>query len=189
MNEIAPIKAQLRSKILAERKLRLSVQQDNDLLGSNLNELVVRHSPKCVATYLSFGTEPSTASFIESLIESGIEVLVPKVSSENELDWFVYDGKSQVSSDYGMPEPDAQVLSSAPLRNADLLVIPSLAVDRLGNRLGRGKGYFDKALAAPEIRNVYAICFESEFLDAIPAEAHDRRVAGVVTERGIHELN
>ena len=189
MNDIALEKAQLRSKILAARASRTNPSTDELALTANLSNLVLQTNPKRVAIYLSFGTEPSTALFIQYLLHRGIEVVVPKVINQDELAWYQYIGMGASTSLLGIPEPDEILHQQTTLEEVELLFIPALAIDRFGNRLGRGKGYFDKELAKVKDIEVFAICFESEFLDDIPAEAHDRRVAGVVTELGIHELN
>jgi len=188
MNDIAQAKAQLRGKILAERSARRHSETDEVNLTKQLLLLVERTKPTRVATYLSFGSEPSTKLFITELLNLKIEVLVPKVTGE-ELTWFRFDGLSAVSSALGMQEPDGSVLERVALQQTDLLVIPALAVDRSGNRLGRGKGYFDRALSAGAIKQSYAICYESEFLETLPSEGHDQKVQTLVTERAIHDLN
>jgi len=188
MNDIAQAKAQLRGKILAERSARRHSETDEVNLTKQLLLLVERTKPTRVATYLSFGSEPSTKLFITELLNLKIEVLVPKVTGE-ELTWFRFDGLSAVSSALGMQEPDGSVLERVALQQTDLLVIPALAVDRSGNRLGRGKGYFDRALSAGAIKQSYAICYESEFLETLPSEEHDQKVQTLVTERAIHDLN
>jgi len=189
MNDIALEKAQLRSKILASRASRSKSASDELALTANLTNLFLQIYPKRVAIYLSFGTEPSTELFIEYLLLKGIEVIVPKVINQHELAWYQYTGIGAKASSLGIPEPDEVLHQQTTLEDVELLFIPALAIDRVGNRLGRGKGYFDKELAKVKDIEVFAICFESEFLDAIPAEAHDRKVTGVVTELGIHELN
>jgi 5-formyltetrahydrofolate cyclo-ligase len=188
MNDIAQAKAQLRGKILAERSARRHSETDEVNLTKQLLLLVERTKPTRVATYLSFGSEPSTKLFITELLKLKIEVLVPKVTGE-ELNWFRFDGLSAVSSALGMQEPDGSVLERVALLQTDLLVIPALAVDRSGNRLGRGKGYFDRALSGGAIKQSYAICYESEFLETLPSEEHDQKVQSLVTEQAIHDLN
>jgi 5-formyltetrahydrofolate cyclo-ligase len=188
MNDIAQAKAQLRSKILAERSARTNSETDEVNLTKQLLLLVERTKPTRVATYLSFGSEPSTKLFIKELLNLKIEVLVPKVTGE-ELTWFRFDGLNAVSSALGMQEPDESVLERSALQQTDLLLIPALAVDRSGNRLGRGKGYFDRALLKSAIQQSHAICYESEFLETLPSEDHDQRVHTLVTEQAIHDLN
>ena len=186
MNDIALAKAQLRSKILASRVRR---ESSNQALTANLLELVSQLKVQSVATYLSFGTEPSTTEFISSLLDDGIEVLVPKILPDETLAWYKWDGVSATTSSLGMREPDESKLQAVSIQEADLLIIPALAVDRIGNRLGRGKGYFDRELSVLSDSKVYAVCFEDEVLESIPSEVHDQRVSGVVTEVAIHDLN
>jgi 5-formyltetrahydrofolate cyclo-ligase len=69
------------------------------------------------------------------------------------------------------------------------LFIPALAVDELGNRLGRGKGYFDRELSGLQGVVIYAVVFEGEVLASIPVESHDQRVDGVVTQARIRKIN
>jgi 5-formyltetrahydrofolate cyclo-ligase len=189
MDDIAAAKAQLRKKILSYRGQRTDFAEVENSLSKQLLIQIERYRPERVATYLSFGSEPGTSSFIKELIARDIEVLVPRVTATQELQWFSFDGFSTASSDLGMPEPDAGVLPEVRLRISDVMVIPALAVDQLGNRLGRGKGYFDRELSKMMNRNIFAVCYESEFLASIPHEEHDQRVSAVVTEVAIHELN
>lgn len=186
MNDIALAKAQLRSKILASRAGR---ESSNKALTANLLELVSQLKVQSVATYLSFGTEPSTIDFIVSLLRNGIEVIIPKVLPDETLAWYKWDGVSSTTSNLGMKEPDESKLQAVSVQEADLLLIPALAVDRMGNRLGRGKGYFDRELSLLSGSKIYAVCFEDEVLESLPSEDHDQRVSGAVTEVAIHELN
>jgi len=186
VNDNALAKAQLRSKILASRVGR---ESSNQALTTNLLELVLQLDAQSVATYLSFGTEPSTTEFISSLLDDGIEVLVPKILPDETLAWYKWDGVSSITSSLGMNEPDESKVQAISIQEADLLIIPALAVDRMGNRLGRGKGYFDRELSVLSGSKVYAVCFEDEVLESLPSEVHDQRVSGVVTEVAIHELN
>jgi 5-formyltetrahydrofolate cyclo-ligase len=69
------------------------------------------------------------------------------------------------------------------------LFIPALVVDETGNRLGRGKGYFDRELSGLQGLVVYAVVFENEVLASVPVESHDQRVDGVVTQEQIRKIN
>jgi 5-formyltetrahydrofolate cyclo-ligase len=188
MNEIALAKAQLRSKILADRNQRQWSAVDESSLISHLLSLVERMKPARIATYISFGKEPDTRVFIDELVARGTAVLVPKVTG-SDLVWFSYDKAQLSESKLGISEPNQGNPIQVDLLPSDLLLIPALAVDNSGNRLGRGKGFFDKALANLASNVVYAICFESEFIAELPSEEHDRKVQGVVTEAAIHDLN
>ena len=169
MNEISLAKATIRKQILEARK---GSNPSNQELTANLLAVVEQYKPQRVGTYLSYPTEPSTTEFIESLISRDITVLVPETVGENELVWH------EVVSGY-----------ETTLTSGDLLFIPALAVDETGNRLGRGKGYFDRELSDLEGVVIYAVVFEGEVLESVPVESHDQRVHGVVTQVQIRKIN
>ena len=86
---------------------------------------------------------------------------------------------------FGLLEPAGPRLGPGALAAADVVVVPALAVDRRGARLGRGRGYYDRALAHARPGAVLvAVVFDDELVDALPAEPHDRRVSAVVTPSG-----
>jgi len=166
MNDIALRKQSLRTEILSKRKDLALVHKD--LFTENLLALVQDIRPKRVVVYEAFGSEPETRDFIEKV---NLPVVIP-VTLESTLDFHYRDSN----------EPTV-------IQSGDLLLLPALAVDLQGNRLGRGKAYFDKTLAElPEGTTVYAVVYEEELLSAIPHEEHDQRVDGVVTQAGIHKI-
>ena len=169
MNEISLAKATIRKQIL---NLRKSGNQSNQALVENLLAVVKLHNPKRVATYISYPSEPDTKAFIQTLLSEGVTVLVPETLEDGKLSWHEYLKTEEVQLDTG-----------------DLLFVPALAVDELGNRLGRGKGYFDREISSLSDVLVYAVVFENEVLDAVPVEDHDQRVDGVVTQEQIRKIN
>ena len=85
--------------------------------------------------------------------------------------------------------PDGDLLGVDSLAEADLVLVPALAVGADGTRLGRGGGSYDRALArVPADRPVVALLYDGELLPGVPAEAHDRRVTAVVTPSGVRQL-
>jgi 5-formyltetrahydrofolate cyclo-ligase len=80
-------------------------------------------------------------------------------------------------------EPTGPAVATERLRDAAAVVVPALAVDRAGHRLGRGGGFYDRALAAVEIPTV-AVVFDDELMDELPVEPHDVPVGAVLTPRG-----
>lgn len=168
MEEIVQAKALLREQIISARKSRNSYSPD--LFTRNLEKVVAEVNPKRVAIYQAYKSEPQTEDFIKNL---KLPVLVPITVDAENLKW------QQLGS-----------LEETEIASGDLIFIPALAVDKAGNRLGRGKAYFDRALAkVPSDVLIYAVVFAEEFLDEIPVEAHDRQVNGVVSELAVHKIN
>lgn len=142
-----------------------------------------------VAAFVGVRTEPPTLPLLDALHARGVRVLLPRLLDDLDLDWGVYTGADAlVDGPRGMREPGGPALGRDAIATADLVLVPALAVDGSGRRLGQGGGSYDRALprtTAP----VIAIVFDDEVLDEVPAEPHDRPVDGVLTPgRGLRRL-
>jgi 5-formyltetrahydrofolate cyclo-ligase len=135
-----------------------------------------------VAAFVPDATEPGHGRLPGDLARLGARVLLPVVPEGGaELDWAVDDGRLAPGR-FGLLEPVGARLGATALGAAEVLVVPALAVARDGVRLGRGGGYYDRALRhARPGAPVVALVFDDELVDALPAEEHDRRVDAVVT--------
>jgi 5-formyltetrahydrofolate cyclo-ligase len=143
-----------------------------------------------VAAYVSIGTEPETRSLLFALWKRGTYVLTPRLLPDGDLDWASYEGPdSLVPGPYGLLEPTEPSRGTAAIKAADVVIVPALAVDRTGMRLGRGGGSYDRALArvGPGILTV-SLVYDSELVDEVPAESHDQGVRAVVTPSGGFQL-
>jgi 5-formyltetrahydrofolate cyclo-ligase len=140
----------------------------------------------CVAAYLGVGTEPPTQPLLDALRAAGVRVLLPVIAGER-LDWATYYGEGALAEGpLGLAEPTGRRLGSDALSAADVVLVPALAVDRSGHRLGRGRGYYDRALAAVTVP-VIAVVFDDDVIDDVPVEAHDRDVDGRLTPSGYYD--
>ncbi len=140
-----------------------------------------------VCAYLPVGTEPWSADGVSALCAAGHEVLLPIVpGGGGPLDWAVFDG-SLVPGPIGLREPAGPRLGAGAVRRAALLLIPGLAVDRSGTRLGRGAGHYDRTLplVAPDVPLVMVL-HDEELVDRLPGEAHDHPVDAVLLPDGGH---
>ncbi|MGN6250367.1 MAG: 5-formyltetrahydrofolate cyclo-ligase [Marmoricola sp.] len=138
-----------------------------------------------VAAYVSVGREPGTGPLLEVLTGLGKRVILPLLRPDDDLDWAVYRGPADLrSARRGLLEPGGTPLGREAVATADLVVVPGMAVDRRGMRLGRGGGSYDRALGRATGATVVVLNSE-EVLDAVPAAAHDRRVGAVATEEGL----
>jgi 5-formyltetrahydrofolate cyclo-ligase len=182
------IKRAVRSRIRAERRTRTPERRaaDAEALAIVVQELPEVSRARCVALYAAMPGEPETEPLRRALRAAGVRVLLPIVLDDGRLDWADDDGRLRPAAGVGGPEPTGPRLGPDAVRRAQLVLVPALAVDTLGNRLGQGAGSYDRTLPllAPSVP-VFAITHESEVLDAaiepIPAEPHDVPVNAVVT--------
>lgn len=136
------------------------------------------HVDGAVAAYLSVGTEPGTGALLAALAARSVEVLLPVLLPDGDLDWArAADGVAP--GRHGLLEPTGQRLGREAIAGCSLVVAPALAVDRAGTRLGRGGGSYDRALVRTS-GWVVALLHAGELLDALPAEPHDAAVDAVV---------
>ncbi len=143
-----------------------------------------------VVTFLSLPDEISTDALISLARGSSKGVLVPRVLDDHQLEFVDFMSDTAVeSSALRVREPTGAV-TSVPLAAGDLLLAPGLAFDRSGGRLGRGAGYYDRALeaaAALELA-VFGLAYSFQVVERVPQEAHDRRVGSVITEEGCYRV-
>ena len=181
-------KVAMRDQILTARRRR-----DLAALGAAARDLaeVAWADPRVraaatVAAYVSVGGEPGTGPLLERLADR--RVLLPRLLPDNDLDWGVYQGRL-LSARRGMLEPPGPGLGSEGIGSADVVLVPGLAVDGSGGRLGRGGGSYDRALArvAPGTW-VAVLLFDEEVLDRVPIDTHDQRVHAVITPTRVIEL-
>jgi len=140
-----------------------------------------------VAAYVSVGREPGTGPLLAALAAAGKRVILPLLQPDDDLDWAVYRGpESLVRARRGLLEPVGTPLGPYAIGTADCVIVPGLAVDRTGLRLGRGGGSYDRALGRVPVGTFTCVVLQaSEVRDEVPADAHDRRVTAVVTEDGV----
>jgi 5-formyltetrahydrofolate cyclo-ligase len=184
-------KAQLRKQVLAARRSMSAAQRDDaaSTLTRLLLDLPEVRAARCVATYLSIGTEPSTAQFLTELRSKGVRILLPVLLEDHDLDWAIYDVPDRLTQGArGLWAPDGPLLGVHALAGADVVVAPALAVGADGLRLGRGGGSFDRALARVPSGGplVLTLLYDGELLPAVPADDHDRAVDGAVLPSGVH---
>jgi 5-formyltetrahydrofolate cyclo-ligase len=180
---LAGRKAELRSSVLAGR--RLLGPAERAAAGRRLRDAVL-DAPQAqmagaVAAYISVGSEPETRSLIFALWKRGTYVLLPLLRPDNDLDWASYEGPdSLVPGPRGLLQPVESPRGVHAVTSADLVIVPALAVDRRGNRLGRGGGSYDRALArvGPAVPTI-ALLYDGELLADVPAAARDQPVRAV----------
>ncbi len=141
-----------------------------------------------VCCYLPVGPEPGAAgsgspTVSDALLAAGHEVLAPIVPAEpGPLDWTRYEGPDAlVEGKLGVREPGGERLGTGAIARAGLVLVPALAVDLHGHRIGRGGGYYDRTLpAVPASTPLAVLLHDDELIDRIPAGPLDVTVAQVI---------
>jgi 5-formyltetrahydrofolate cyclo-ligase len=188
-------KARLRRSLLAARRARAT---DERLIASRANAAHLQEflqQPATIAGYLPLPTEPLDRQLFDDLAVTH-RVVVPVVTGASPLNWCEYPGPTQ-RGQFGIDEPTGPRLGQGTVAEADVILVPALAVDRTGNRLGRGGGHYDRTLALrAKLRGreqtglLVAVLYDEEFLDAIPVDHFDQQVSAIVTPmRGVLPIN
>jgi 5-formyltetrahydrofolate cyclo-ligase len=187
-HDLDAAKRALRARIRARRRARPPAElvEDGDALAAVLLEMPEVRLARRVALYASTPGEPDTTALRAALRSLRTTILLPVIQPAGVLDWAEDDGLLVPGTGPGGPEPVGPRLGREGIREADVVLVPALAVDTLGRRLGQGAGYYDRALSLVDPRiPVIALVHEGEVLDAavepVPADVHDVGVDAVVT--------
>ena len=186
----AAVKAQRRAALLTARRAVPEAVRDaeSEQLCAHLPEAL--DGARVVCAYVPVGAEPGSPEMVERLRELCETVLLPvaRVGPSGEhlpLQWGRYIPGTLVAGRFGLQEPPAPWLPPEDVRRAEVVLVPALAVDRLGVRLGRGGGFYDRSLqlCRPGTRTV-AVVRDCELVDELPHEPHDVRVTHALTPAG-----
>ena len=134
-----------------------------------------------VAAYYSVGTEPDTHALVFALWKRGSYVVLPVLLPDGDLDWASYEGPDSLApGPRGLLQPVEPVRGPGTVARADVVLVPAVAVDVNGNRLGRGGGSYDRALAkvGGQVPTI-GLLYDGELVPSVPAEPHDRAVRAV----------
>lgn len=146
-----------------------------------------------VAAYVSFDGEIDPATLIELAFNADKEVFLPVVGNTGHMRFARYKSNTEMAlNHYGIPEPVADRRSFAPAKMLDLVLVPLVAFDLDGNRLGMGAGYYDRCFSYLRMRRhwhrprLLGAAYEFQRLEKLQAEAWDIPLHGVATERGLY---
>ncbi|WP_102143960.1 5-formyltetrahydrofolate cyclo-ligase [Mycobacterium hubeiense] len=184
-------KAEVRAAILAARRAMTPQQRDHEAtaIEAHLPDLVGLGDTVCA--YVPMGTEPGSIDLVDNLLRLGARVLLPVAPSEAApLQWGEYRPGELVDARFGLKEPPPPRLPAEAIADARVVLVPALAVDRTGARLGRGAGYYDRSLplADPAARLI-AVVRDEELVERLPAEPHDVRMTHALTPSGVVALS
>jgi 5-formyltetrahydrofolate cyclo-ligase len=188
-------KTQLREQMLrARRLLSPAVHKAEGLaLAQHISPLSSRGETVCA--YVPVGTEPGSVELLDALRDAGARVLLPVTATSADgvplpLLWGEYHPGQLVAARFGLSEPAGPRLPAETLSEASLVIIPALAVDRCGGRLGRGAGYYDRSLPLRDrAARLVAVIRDEELIAELPVEPHDVRMTDAATPGGVISLS
>ena len=172
-------------RYIREQKRHFTQQQLGEMSLSIMSSVLTHpriQEADTILMYHSLPDEVNTHSALDQLLAMGKKVLLPKVVSDTEMTIHEYTGQNSLkpSEPYGILEPTTPELSIINCQ-LSIAIVPGMAFDRQGYRLGRGKGYYDRFLS--HIPNIYKIgvCFPFQMLESIPSESTDVVMDEVIT--------
>ncbi|MTE15535.1 5-formyltetrahydrofolate cyclo-ligase [Nocardia aurantiaca] len=173
-----------REEILARRRALPAADREREAaaLAAAAGEL---GDAAWVCAYVPVGGEPGSLAMLDALRAAGARVLLPVTGEPGPLQWAEYTGPEGLRRGrFGLREP-----GNAPVANgiaqASAILVPALAVDRRGVRLGRGAGYYDRSLSACRAdARLIAVVRDDELVERLPEESHDHRMGWVLTPFG-----
>ncbi|MEV5935563.1 5-formyltetrahydrofolate cyclo-ligase [Streptomyces sp. NPDC093250] len=192
-----------------KRVLRRQIlQARNSLTADDMREYAIALSrqalalpelahARTVAAYVSVGSEPGTLALLDALRARGVRVLLPALLPDNDLDWGTYTGENSLGrvrhgGRMALFEPAGERLGPDAVTEADVVLLPGLAVDARGMRLGRGGGSYDRVLARLDRAGarpaLVVLLYDAEVVGRVPEEPHDRPVHAVVTPSGVRRF-
>ncbi len=176
----AEAKAALRSELRAARSARTADADSAARLSEQLGQYCLDNRIRVAAAYLPLPDEPDISEFLDWARGQSITLLLPTVSGQ-ELRWVEFDSSTKIG-ELGFAEAAGK---PGDIQRAEVVFLPALAVDLTGNRLGKGKGFYDRVLtqlaAARSRAKKIAVIFDEELKLQVPAESHDQKVDAAVT--------
>ncbi|MFB6519382.1 5-formyltetrahydrofolate cyclo-ligase [Streptomyces sp. NPDC056401] len=195
-NQPSRAKTDLRRELLAARRALSAdtLRTTADALSRSALQLPELGSAHTVAAYVSIGSEPGTRELLDALRAAGTRVLLPVLLPDNDLDWAAYEGPGSLTEaahpgKMRLLEPAGPRLGPDAVTGADAVLLPGLAVDRRGMRLGRGGGSYDRVLERLERAGAHpalvVLLYDDEVVARVPEEPHDHPVRAVATPSGV----
>lgn len=176
-------------KCMKEKRAALSEEealQKNQAIHSKLLASSVLEEAEKILVYLSFDHEIDTRPLIDRWLEEKRQVYVPVMEAETRSIFPVriFEGyRNLPKNNYGIQEPSLDEASVLDVGQLDLVIVPGLAFDKLGNRLGYGGGYYDRFIPKlSETAKTVALCYGFQLVEEVPVDPFDQKIQLILTE-------
>lgn len=199
VDDIGTVKRRVRRDLLAVRAALADEELTHAAEGLARQALALPQLAEAgtVAAYVSVGHEPSTAPLLAGLRRRGVRVLLPVLLPDDDLDWAEDEGPDRlVGTEHPgrirLYEPAGERLGPRAVAEADVVLLPGLAVDERGVRMGRGGGSYDRVLArlaaAGARPELMVVLYGHEIVAHLPREPHDHPVHAAITPEGVRRF-
>lgn len=186
-------KKNIREEIIDKRNnLILDIKQNYDSLifEEIINSEIYKKSKK-IFTYISFGSEVDTIKLINYSFSNNKEVYVPKINKQTKdmIALKIHNFNNMSVDKWGIIEPKSVDKTNIGT-DFDLIIMPGIAFDKQGNRIGYGGGYYDKYISKlNNASNLLALAYDFQIIQDIESESHDIKVDFILTNKGFIKVN
>ena len=176
------MKKEIRKEYLIKRSSIYNRSLKDNIIENKIINLEVYKNAKVVALYNSMSTEVDTRKLIEHSLKREKIVLLPKVIN-NEMKFIKIDKNTKyIKSNFGVMEPFNYSIYK---QKMDLIIVPLVAFDENCNRIGYGKGHYDRYLENKNTKSI-GIAYEEQKCDHIPVEKHDKKIDQIITDKKVY---
>ncbi len=189
--DIKEKKKKLRKEIIARRESLSDLERDaaSKRIRESLFGLSEFKNAKSVHFFISFGSEVITTDMIRDAIKMGKKVVVPFIDRDKKMLRLseLRDFDKELESGYwGIQEPKKECMREVVIDDVELMVMPGVAFDGKGHRLGYGMAFYDKLIAGRKVTMpLVAIAFDMQVVDDVPVAGHDVLIDKIVTEKRV----
>lgn len=182
-------------KELKEKRHKLSVKEvanKSSYIEIQLDKIISKLNVKNIMLYYSFKNEVSTEKYITKLLNNDFNVILPysQIPTKAIIPYLIKNPEKELSkSSFGILEPNINITPVFPIDKIDVVIIPGIAFDIDGNRMGFGAGFYDRFLIKNENMIKVALCYDFQLLNSIPNEPHDVKMDIIITEERVLILN
>ena len=189
MNEVDKKKSEIRSKYLKIRKSVLDKKKKSLDICTKLILTEEYQNSKIIALYKNLETEVDTNQLIEVSVKNGKIVALPRVENDNMVFYKINSLNDKLEkNEFGIYEPISNIENIINKDELDLVIVPGICFDKNMNRLGFGKGFYDKFLFNSKSK-ILGICFEEQVLcdENIPSTRYDVKMQKVITDKKVYK--
>ena len=189
MNEVDKKKSEIRSKYLKIRKSVLDKKKKSLDICTKLILTEEYQNSKIIALYKNLETEVDTNQLIEVSVKNGKIVALPRVENDNMVFYKINSLNDKLEkNEFGIYEPISNIENIINKDELDLVIVPGICFDKNMNRLGFGKGFYDKFLFNSKSK-ILGICFEEQVLcdENIPFTRYDVKMQKVITDKKVYK--